>query len=100
MSILSRPRVAITFSRLGWAPALACGCALATGAALCHLFPTVALASAIGSASLALVVLLVRLVARERRIRARLAAIAPEQATAVDEAASTQDGSELVPEAA
>ncbi|MFR9802558.1 hypothetical protein ACL02T_09680 [Pseudonocardia sp. RS010] len=77
MSMFSRPRGAITFSRVGWGPAVGCGVLLAAGATLCELFPGVTKAFGIAIVFLAVVSLAMRFIARELRVRARLAALSP-----------------------
>jgi hypothetical protein len=79
--MFSRPRGAITFSRFGWRPAVGCGGVLAAGATLLEVFPRVAAAIGIAMVILAVVALAVRLIARERRVRARLAALSPVSAS-------------------
>ncbi|MCF7547287.1 hypothetical protein [Pseudonocardia sp. WMMC193] len=85
MSMFSRPRRA-PFTECGWTPAVASGCLLAVGATLCQLFPTVAAVVAIGAIALIAAGLAARLIARELRVRGRLAAansqLAAEDATA------------------
>jgi hypothetical protein len=76
VSMFSRPRRA-PFTECGWTPAIASGFLLAVGATLCQLFPTVAAVVAVATAGLIVAGLAVRLIARERRIRSRLAALVP-----------------------
>ena len=77
MSIFSRPTGDLRFTRLGWAPTLACGAALAVGATLCEAFPGFAAAAGVVVAVLLAAELVGRGIARERRVRSRLAEIGP-----------------------
>ncbi|MCE0767398.1 hypothetical protein LWC35_31530 [Pseudonocardia kujensis] len=81
MHMFSRPRGAITFSRFGWRPAMGCGGVLAAATTLVELFPRVAAAIGIATVILAFAALAVRLIAREHRVRARLAALSPVSAS-------------------